>query len=154
MSVSLTGDDTLIITKGTAKRILADFGDGDVANLDMPDNLAEVKTGKNENAIIAFNASGKKVNMTIRIVAGSPDDKYFNSEIRSYEQNRAGYVLLSGEFIKRAGDGKGGIANIVYNLSNGLITKYPSTKENVNGDTESALSIYQFTFSRVDRIIA
>jgi hypothetical protein len=155
MSVSLTGSDTTILSKlGAQDRVMKDFGDGDCISIDIPNNLAEVKSGKDENAIIAFNASGQVATATLRIIAGSADDKFLNSEITSYKGNRAGYILLSGEFIKRVGNGAGVISNIIYKFSNGLVQKYPTTKENTDGDTEQSLTIYQLIFARVDRIIA
>lgn len=155
MSVSLTGSDTTILSKlGNQDRILKDLADGDCVNIDIPNNLAEVKSGKDQNAIIAFNSSGQVVNVTLRIIAGSPDDKFLNSEIASYKGNNAGYILLSGEFIKRVGNGAGVVSNIIYKFSNGLIQKYPTAKENQDGDTEQSLSIYNLIFARIDRIIA
>jgi hypothetical protein len=155
MSVSLTGNDTLILSKlGAQDRVLKDFGDGDVANIGIPNNLVEMKSGKDGNAIIAYNASGKQTIVTLRLLRGSADDKFLNSEISSYENNRPGYILLTGEFIKRSGDGKGNITNDIYKFSNGIVQKYPESKENADGDTEQALSIYNLIFSRIDRIIA
>ncbi|RPJ58270.1 MAG: hypothetical protein EHM12_08275 [Dehalococcoidia bacterium] len=122
--------------------------------IDIPNNLVEMKSGKDNNAIIAFNASGQVVNATLRLISGSPDDKLLNSEITSYKSNRAGYILLTGEFIKRVGDGLGNISNIIYSFNNGVVQKYPATKENMDGDTEQSVSVYTLVFSRVDRIIA
>ena len=155
MSVSLTGKDTTILSKlGAQDRIMKDFGDGDVVNIDIPNNLVELKAGKDNNAIIAYNAQGKVTTVTMRVLMGSADDKFLNSEITSYLNNRPGYVLLSGEFTKKVGDGKGNITNKTWKFSNGIIQKYPTGKENVDGDTEQALSIYQLIFAQLDNIIA
>jgi hypothetical protein len=155
MMINLTGSDTTILSKlGAQDRIMKDFGDGDVVAIDIPNNLVELKKGKDDNAIIAYNAAGKVSTVTMRILAGGADDKFLNSEITSYQNNRPGYILLSGEFIKKVGDGKGNISNIVFKFSNGIIQKYPVGGENVDGNTDQALSIYQIIFSQIDKIIA
>lgn len=149
-SVALTGNDVTII----GDRILEDLADGDAILLDFPNNIAEAKKGKNRNVIIAFNATGEQVTCTIRILKGSPDDKFLNQELNSYRNNKAGYILLSGEFTKRAGDGEGNIVNEIYTVTAGFIQKIPNSKENVEGDTEQGVSIYQLIFSSTDRSFA
>jgi len=150
--ISLTGDDNLILNNGS-DRVLKDFGDGDIATLNFPDKLVEAKVGKNGNTIFAFKASGKKVEVEIRVLAGSNDDKFLNKELTMYQQNPPSYVLMSGEFIKRVGDGKGKVTNVVYKLENGLVAGYPNAKENVDGEIEQSLAIYSLIFVNTDRIM-
>lgn len=155
MSVVLTGEDTHAIGSiGLAPRVLADFGDGDVATLDFPNNLVEAKTGKNGNTIYSFNASGKICTYIVRVLIGSDDDKFFNSEMNKYFLNPASYVLLGGEFVKKAGDGKGNITNILYSFDGGIIQKMPNTKDNVGGDTEQNIAIWQIIFANTNRAIS
>lgn len=152
MSVSLTGKDTISIgSRGLAPRILADLADGDTGMLDFPNNLVEAKTGKNGNTIYAFNSTGVVGTMTIRTLRGSADDKYLNSEMNRYKQDPASYTLLDGEIIKRVGDGIGNVTNDVYSLDGGIVQKMPNVKENVEGDTEQAVTIWQIIFANSDR---
>ena len=154
MGVSLTGNDTVMIgAAGLALRTFADFGDGDTAVLDFPNNLVEAKTGKNGNTIYAFNATGQVVTATIRVLRGSLDDKYLNSEMNSYLGDPAAYPLLAGEFIKRVGDGTGTVVNDTYSITGGIVQKFPVVKENVEGDTEQAISIYTIIFANTERSI-
>jgi hypothetical protein len=146
--VSLTGKDTSIIDD----RVLNDFGDGDVVNIEFPNNLVEGKVGKNGNVLYAYNSTGNQVTVTMRLLRGSPDDKFFNTKMIQYKQNPAGFILMEGEFIKKVGDGKGNITDDIYKLSGGIIQKMVGGKENVEGDTEQSLSIYQFFFANTDRI--
>ena len=150
MSVALTGKDTHLV--GT--RILTDLADGDVGNLDFPNNLVEAKTGKNGNTIYAFNSTGKVVTQTTRVLAGSADDKYFNAEMNRYLNDPPSYTLLDGEFIKRIGDGVGGVNNIIYRVEGGIVQKMPNTKDNVEGDTEQAVAIWQVIYANTDRSIS
>ena len=149
MSVSLTGKDTIIIDT----RILNDLGTGDVANLEFPNNLVEAKPGKNGNTIYAYNASGKLANVTLRVLRGSSDDKYLASRMQEYINDPAAFVLIAGEVIKRVGDGAGNITNDIYTMKGGVIQKIPGGKENVEGDTEQALSIYVIVFANNDRVM-
>ncbi len=152
--VSLTGNDTVAIgATGAALRIFADFGDGDTVNLDFPNNLVEAKTGKNGNTIYAFNATGQVVAVLIRVLRGSPDDKFLNAEMNLYLADPAAYPLLAGEFIKRIGDGAGNVINDVYKIAGGIVQKIPTVKENVEGDTEQAITIYPIIFANTERSI-
>jgi len=152
MSVSLTGKDTIAIgSRGAAPRIFADLADGDVGVLDFPNNLIEAKTGKNGNTIYAFNSTGKVVTLNVRVIRGSADDKYMNGEMNRYLQDQAGYTLIDGEIVKRIGDGEGNITNDVYSLDGGVVQKMPAVKENVEGDTEQAVTIWQVIFANSDR---
>ncbi len=146
MSVSLTGKDVLQI--GT--RVLADFADGDVATLDFPNNVVEGKVGKNGNTIYAYNSTGKSSTLTLRLVRGSADDKYLNSELNLYLADTAGYPLLSGEFVKRVGNGESVTAD-VYVLSGGVIQKMPNVKDNVEGDTDTSITEWVVFFGNGER---
>lgn len=150
-SVTLTGADTVILDAG---RIVADLADGDTALLEFPNNLAEGKVGKNGNTIYAFNATGKTVNVTLRVLRGSADDKYLNSRMQEYLNDPASFILIEGEFIKRAGDGRGNITADIYRLSGGIVQKMPGAKENQEGDTEQSVAIWNLTFANSNRVLA
>ena len=147
MQVSLTGNDTVIVN-GT---ILTSFAEGDTAAFTFPNKLVEAKTGKNGNSIFAFNASGQMVEGTLRIIRGSADDKLLNSLQKSYLNDPAGFTLLTGEIIKRAGDGKGNVTNDSYTFAGGILPNIPEVKENVSGETEQAVTIWKITFTNTDR---
>jgi hypothetical protein len=149
MSISLTGEDTTIING----RILRDLADGDCVAIDVPNNIAEQKIGKNGNILVAFNATGKTVNVTIRVIAGSADDKFLNSEYASFINDPASFPMFEGEFIKRVGDGSGNVNNIVYSLGKGVPQKMPVVKENKEGDTEQSVAIWMLQFANTDRAI-
>jgi len=152
MSVSLTGKDTIAVgSRGASPRILVDLADGDTGVLDFPNNLVEAKTGKNGNTIYAFNSTGKVVTMTLRIMRGSADDKYLNGEMNRFSLDPAGYTLIDGEVVKRIGDGQGNITHDVYSLDGGIIQKMPAAKENVEGDTEQAVTTWQIIYANSDR---
>lgn len=149
-AATLTGKDTIILDG----RIFNDLANTDTCTLEFPNNLVESKAGKNGNVIYAFNASGRLVNVKLRVLKGSSDDKYLNSRLLEYINDPAGFILFQGEFIKRAGDGKGNISNDTYIMRGGVISKIPMAKENVEGDTEQSVSLYEFVFGNSERAIA
>ena len=147
--VSLTGKDTVIING----RILNDFADGDVAKLEYPNEIVTVKKGKNGNAIYALNVAGEIVDFEIRVIRGGSDDQFLQGLLTPMQDNLPGFVLLTGELVKNAGDGQGNIIQDIYNLTGGVFTKKPGAKENVEGDVEQALVVYSMKFSDAQRTI-
>lgn len=147
--VSLTGADTAVI----AGRVLTDFGDADNVDLKFPNELATLKTGKNGNAIYAANASGLISEVVLRILRGSDDDKFLNSLLAAQKADFAAFVLLTGQFVKRVGDGDGNVTNDTYIFGGGIFSKQIEGKSNVEGDTEQSLAIYNLKFANSDRSI-
>lgn len=149
MITSLSGKDTIKING----RILNDFGDGDTAVLNYPNDLFTIKTGKNGNSIYAFNASGRQCEVTLRVLRGGADDKFLNNLLALCLNDPAAFSLLQGEFTKNVGDGQGNTISDTYIMSGGVFRKPVEVKENVDGDTEQALAIYSFIFSNAPRSI-
>ncbi len=147
--VSMSGNDTIKIDN----RSLVDLADADVATLTFPTELASVKTGKNGNSLYAVNESGKQSEFTIRVIRGSADDKFLANKFASQQNNFAGFILMTGEFIKRVGDGSGKIIADTYIMSGGIFTKGIEAKSNVEGDVAQSVSIYTIKFSNSPRII-
>jgi len=148
-SVALSGEDTVVINNKT----LVDFGDGDIANLEFPNEIAAVKTGKNGNSIYSANETGKQADLTIRVLRGSADDKFLNNLLVGQLNNFAGTILMTGEFVKKVGDGLGNILNDTYITSGGVFTKIPGAKSNVEGDSEQSVVVYNLKFSNAPRVL-
>lgn len=156
-SVSLTGKDVIAlgaVLGGGSLRVLNDLADGDAAVLDFPNNIVEGKVGKNGNTLFAFNATGASATLQVRTILGSPDDKFLNAELNRYKANPATYTLLSGEFVKKVGDGTGAANSIIYKMDGGIIQKYPVAKENTDGDTEQSVAVWTVYFANNDRAIS
>lgn len=148
-TIALTGDDVVKING----RHLTQLADGNVAELTFPNDLTAVKTGKNGNALYALNASGRQGDVTIRVVRGSADDAFLNNLFALMRNNLASFALLQGELNKQIGDGAGGIKNDIYVLGGGVFKKAVEGKQNVEGDTEQAVSVYTLAFADVIRTI-
>lgn len=147
---SLTGNDTIVLNN----RVFTDLADGDVVTLSFPNEIANVKTGKNGNSIYGFNATGKQCELKLRVIRGSDDDKFLNSLLVSQQANFAGFPLMIGEFVKKIGDGLGNIKSDTYIMSGGIFSKIPEAKSNAEGDTSQSVSEYSLKFSNSPRIIS
>jgi hypothetical protein len=148
-SVALSGQDTIILNN----QVLVGLADGNFVELTFPNDIANVKTGKNGNSIYGFNESGKQCEVKIRVLRGSADDKFLNNLLTQQQLNFAGTVLLIGQFIKKIGDGAGNITSDTYIMSGGVFTKIPEAKSNAEGETEQSLAIYTVKFTNAPRVL-
>lgn len=148
-SVAMTGNDTIVVND----RLLTDLADADAVTITYPDDIAAVKVGKNGNSIYSLNTTGKRAEVVLRVIRGSADDKYLNNLLTQMQANFAGFILMTGEFIKKIGDGTGNITNDTYVMAGGIFTKQVEGKSNVEGDTEQSVSIYTLNYSNSPRAI-
>ena len=150
-NISLTGKDTVKIND----RVLNDMADGDVITITLPNDLVTVKTGKDGNSIYALNETGRQADVSIRIIRGSADDKFLSQLLATQKQDLPSFSLMTLDFAKRIGDGAGGITSDVNTLTGGVFTKaIPDSKENVEGDVETAIAIYNLKFTDEARLLA
>jgi len=148
-SIALSGNDTININN----TVLNDLADGNAVEMTFPNDIAQVKTGKNGNSIYGLNETGKQCEVKVRVIRGSSDDKFLNGLLAQQQANFAGTVLLIGQFIKKLGDGLGNITSDTYIMSGGVFTKIPEAKSNVEGDSEQSVSIYTMKFSNSPRVL-
>ena len=149
-ATSLTGADVIQIDS----RILADLADGDSVTLAFPNDLAAVKASKNGNMIYSFNEQGRLVEVTIRVLIGSADDKYLNSRLQEMINDYSKFILLTGLFVKRTGDGGGNMTNVVYQCAGGIFKRQVDAKTNVEGNPEQSIAVYQIIFGNGGKVIA
>ncbi len=148
-TLALSGSDTIMINN----RVMADLADGDCVNLTYPNDIAQVKTGKNGNSIYGLNESGRQCEVVMRLIRGSADDKFMLGLLANQQGNFAGTVLMIGQFVKKLGDGAGNITSDTYIISGGVFTKQPEAKMNVEGDTAQSVTVYTMKYSNAPRAI-
>lgn len=148
-TVSITGNDTILIND----RVLRDLADGDAGNLTFPNDLTSMKIGKNGNSIININEMGKMAQLVLRVIKGSSDDKFLNGVLANYKLDPVSFTTMTGEVNKRIGDGSGNVSGEIYTLRTGVFLKEVETRTNVEGDTESSVSIYTMQFAAAPRTI-
>jgi hypothetical protein len=146
LSFTLTGNDTVTISKGNTQRTLKNFAQGAVAQLTFANNVVNVDIAK-DGGILANDISGNKASISLRILAGTSDDNFFLNELASFKQNPAGYVVLNATFIKNFGDGAGVISKRTYTVNGGAVTKNPDLTYDVNGDVNQAVNVYNLDFT-------
>lgn len=147
--VAMSGSDTIKIND----RIFADLAAGDVGTLTFPNELAVVKTGKNGNSIYVFNETGKQCEVVLKVIRGSSDDKFLSSLLLSMKNAFADFILMTGEFIKRIGDGSGKITSDTYIMSGGVFSKEVDAKSNTEADEEQSMATYTIKFANAPRIL-
>lgn len=147
--VAMSGSDTVKIND----RIFADFAAGDIAVLTFPNELAMVKTGKNGNSIYSFNETGRQCEVVIKLIRGSSDDKFLSSLLAGMKNGFADFILMTGEFIKRIGDGTGKIVSDTYIMSGGIFSKEVEAKSNTEADEEQSMATYTIKFANAPRIL-
>jgi hypothetical protein len=148
-TVALSGDDSVIINN----RPMMDVADGNYGELTFPNDIANVKTGKNGNSIYSSNATGNQGEFKLRLIRGSADDKFLLSLMSAQKANFPGTVLLISEIIKKLGDGQGNISNDTYLSTGGVFKKQIEVKSNAEGDTDQSVALYTIVFSNVVRVI-
>lgn len=146
-TIAITSDDTLTLYD----RVFVDFADGDTSAITFPNDMVTMKTGKNRNSIYARNATGENADMVLRLIRGSSDDNFMQGKINAAARDFVGQVLCTGQFVKRLGNGQGGVTRDVYTLGGGVITKPVEGKENVEGDTEQGVAVYNLKFATAPR---
>lgn len=147
---TVTGSDTLTIQGN----VFTDQAYGTVTTVELPNELVNMKTGKNGNTVIAQNAAGFNGMVTMRVARGSSDDQFMNGLVPQSAANFPATQLLAGSFVKSMGDGQGNVLYDTYTLAGGMISKIPAGQENVEGDTEQGVVTYNIKFANVSRVIS
>lgn len=149
MSVALTGNDTIVLQG----RLLTDFGAGDVGILAFENDLVEVENGKNDNSIYALNAKGKQGSLTLKLIRGSGDDLFLATLLNVMNFDFPSYVLMSGQFTKRIGQGNGFVIPDTYQALGGVIGRTPGANSSSDGKTDDGQVTYIIKFANMYRSI-
>jgi hypothetical protein len=147
--VALCGTDTIIINN----IVQSGLGDADAGLLEFPNDVANIKKGKEGNMIAALNQLGTLGELTLRYLRGTADDKTMNSIVANFISNPSGFVMMTGEFIKKVGDGTGKVISDNYIASSGVPMRLPNVKSNAEGDPDQGIAVYKIKFGKVARII-
>ena len=147
--VAISGRDVTIID-GNVITALAG-GDAVVLSFDSP--IGEAKISKDGNAIYSLKYSGQLVKVTVKLLRGSFDDQILNSKLQDWIADPAAFALMTGSFIKRVGDGLGGILSDVYQLAGGIFENIPGAKTSTDGDIAQSEVEYKMLFRNNIRII-
>lgn len=124
-------------------RIMNDFANGDVAIITYPNELHSMTNGKNGNSMAAHNEQGTIAELQLRVIKGSPDDKYLNSFIIAWKGHSESFKPANAELTKVISVDNG-LTNEITSLSFVIPSNNVETKTNTDGDTEQVVSVYRF----------
>lgn len=148
---ALTGYDSLIINE---KPVIKDLADGSVIEIQYQNDRVGLSTGKDGNTVFADNRQGRNAVLNLRVLRGTPTDKFLNGLSETQDKDFVAFNLLRGVFAKRIGDGKGNVQFDTYTLLGGAFQRFPDSSENNQGETEQGVTIYQIIFADASRAIA
>lgn len=149
-TMTVTSNDTVTLNG----HVFVDQASGDVSRITIPNDLVNIKTGKNGNTVYAQNAQGFNGSLELRLLRGSADDLFMSALVLSPKVDFTTTTLLNGTFVKSLGDGLGNVVHDTYTLGGGVVSKIPEGKENVEGDTEQAIVAYMVKFASIARNLA
>lgn len=126
-------------------RQLTGLADGDCVVITFPNELSAIKTGKNGNNIASHNETGRNAEIALRIIKGCSDDKFLASLVNAWKDRLDSFEPMTASFSKLI-TVDGGKTTETITCDFGIPVKDVETKENVEGDTEQAVSIYSLRF--------
>ena len=146
--MTLTGEDTFLIND---KPLMLDTSNGDIVTLDFPNDVMTMTTGKNGNTIYALNEQGGNADVTVKLTRGSASDKFLNGLLADQRRDFVSFTTMNGAFVKRLGDGLGGVKYDTYSIQGMMFNKVPSGKSNTEGDAEQGSVTYNLKAAMVTR---
>ena len=151
--ISLTGDDTIILSAGASQLLVTDFAVGVVAEITFPENLVKVTRGKNGNTVYALNNQGFQSELKLKTLLSKTTDTFLNAQMALMQQAFSAFVLMGGVFIKNVGDGQGNITPVTYIMSGGVPMKNPMAQSVAEGVPEQSLVEWDLIFANNSRTI-
>ena len=136
---SVTGDDVFIIND---RPLILDTANGDIVNIDFPNDLVTLTTGKNQNTIYAKNEAGSQVDVVCRIMRGSGTDKFLNGLMAQQERDTVAFPFMNAAFVKRLGDGACNVTYDTHTMQGMVFTKKAGVKANTDGDSDQGVVTY------------
>ena len=146
---AVAGKDVIIING----QVLTAHADADAIKFEPQGPIAQMKVSKDGNSIYSMQYGGIAGELTLRLVRGSFDDVVLNGLLQQWIADPASFVLMSGSYVKRLGDGKGNITNEVYQLAGGVFKSIPSVSSNMDGNTDQSVVVYTLLFRNDARLM-
>ena len=146
---AIAGKDVLIING----QVLTGYADADAIKFEPQGPISEMKVSKDGNSIYAMKYTGIMSKLTLRLIRGSFDDITLNGLLQQWIADPSLFVLMSGSYVKRIGDGKGGLVNEVYQMAGGVFETIPAGTSNMDGSIEQSVTVYTFMFRNDARLM-
>lgn len=146
---AVAGKDVLIING----QVLSGYADADAIKFEPQGPIAQMKVSKDGNSIYSMQYSGIAGKLTLRLVRGCFDDQTLNGLLQQWIGDPSTFILMSGSYVKRIGDGNGQVLNEVYQLAGGVFEMIPGAVSNMDGSIEQSVTVYNFLFRNDARLM-
>lgn len=146
---AVAGKDVLIING----QILTGYADGDAIKFEPQGPIAQMKVSKDGNSIYSLQYTGIMAKLGLRLVRACFDDQTLNGLLQQWISDPTSFILMSGSYVKRIGDGQGNIVNEVYQLAGGVFEMIPGGHSNSDGNIEQSVTVYSFLFRNDARLM-
>ncbi|MBQ2319164.1 MAG: hypothetical protein IIW86_02850 [Clostridia bacterium] len=134
-------------------RVLTALADGNCAVISYPNDLHGMRNGKNKNALAAHNEQGNQAELLLRVIKGSPDDKFLNSKVIAWRNHSDDFAPSEAELTKVI-KVDGGTTNEITTLGFMFPTRDVETRTNTDGETDQEVAVYNFRAGTHERALA
>lgn len=146
---AVAGKDVLIING----QVFKGYADADAIKFEPQGPISQMKVSKDGNSIYSMQYSGIMAKLTLRLVRASFDDQTLNSLLQQWIGDPTSFVLMSGSYVKRVGDGKGNVTSEVYQLAGGVFESIPGGLSSMDGSIEQSVTTYTLLFRNDARLM-
>ncbi|MEE9571857.1 MAG: hypothetical protein V3W20_02280 [Candidatus Neomarinimicrobiota bacterium] len=143
---TVAGNDTVEIDS----TLILGFAGADNFTLTFPNEIMGMTKGKNGNAIFSNNVQGTIGEIEMRLIRTTDSNIFLLNKLNTQLKDLPTFVLMNLIYVKRLGDGLGNVKRDVYNCTGGLFTKKVDIKENLEGDTEQNIAVWNMRFTDIE----
>ena len=147
--IATVGQETLTLKIGTETHLFDSGADGDYIVVDNPNDDVVQTIGQNGNVIYTRNEQGRAVDLTLRVVNGSPADIFLinagNQALSAMDNDVASFKFIGATITTFKSDGTS-TKKITLQLINGVISKTPNWTVNAEGNASEAIHEYSLKF--------
>jgi hypothetical protein len=155
--MNITSNDTLLlkgmVNGSLVQQLFTTLSDKSTVNITIPNEMVNVMVGKNGNAVFAAIKRGQIGDMELRPLMANTDHVFLNAQLAQWNANATAYVVMNGIFTKVLGDGLGNVRRFSYTLNGGVVLKNIDAVENVEGETDQAISVFRLRFAQIIPVI-
>jgi hypothetical protein len=136
----IASNDGLIINS----RVITNFAGPKSILTEYPNDINDIHIFKNGNMIWMRKIQGLLVNITIKLMINSDDDKFLNSLFKSSQQNPNIFSPINMQHIKNTTNENGNLLQAIVDIPWAMFQKLPSMQDDSEGDVEQAISTWGF----------
>tara|TARA_B100001059_G_C17837301_1_gene589120 strand:+ start:5793 stop:6260 length:468 start_codon:yes stop_codon:yes gene_type:complete len=132
--INLSGNGTLIMKYAEETYRFENFASGDFITLEMAGDFTTRTAFGNGGSGVVRNFTGSQATMTVKVTAGSNDDKFFMRIYKDFQNNFPSNGFISGEWNLLSTDSLGQSVQSKHKLTGGSITQTPVFSASSDGN--------------------